>query len=97
MAKLTSLVTAATLLAIGGVSTVAARQHVDMIDDNLPGLMEQFAINTPLRIEHFLAQVAHESDSFAALEEYASVAPMKVVGIWEMSALATASALRVAA
>ncbi len=72
MAKLTSLVTAATLLAIGGVSTVAARQHVDMIDDNLPGLMEQFAINTPLRIEHFLAQVAHESDSFAALEEYAS-------------------------
>ena len=72
MAKLTSLVTAATLLAVGGVSTVAARQHVDMIDDNLPGLMERFEINTPLRISHFLAQVAHESDSFNALEEYAS-------------------------
>jgi putative chitinase len=72
MAKLTSLITAATLLAIGGVETKAARLHVDMIDDNLPGLMEQFAINTPLRISHFLAQCAHESDSFKALEEYAS-------------------------
>lgn len=72
MAKLTSLVTAATLLAIGGVNTTAARQHVDMIDDSLPGLMDQFAINTPLRISHFLAQCAHESDSFNALEEYAS-------------------------
>lgn len=72
MAKLTSLVTAATLLAIGGVSTAAAKQHVDMIDDNLPGLMERFEINTPLRIAHFLAQCAHESDSFNALEEYAS-------------------------
>ena len=72
MAKLTSLVTAATLLAIGGINTAAAKQHVDMIDDNLPGLMERFEINTPLRIAHFLAQCAHESDSFAALEEYAS-------------------------
>jgi putative chitinase len=72
MAKLTNLITTVTLLAIGGVNTAAARLHVDMIDDNLPGLMEQFSINTPLRISHFLAQVAHESDSFNALEEYAS-------------------------
>ena len=72
MAKLTSLVTAATLLAIGGVNTSAAKLHVDMIDDGLPGLMERFEINTPLRISHFLAQCAHESASFAALEEYAS-------------------------
>lgn len=72
MAKLTLLVTAATLIAIGGSNTAAARQHVDMLDDDLPSLMEQFAINTPLRIEHFIAQAAHESDSFNAIEEYAS-------------------------
>ncbi len=72
MVKLTALVTATTLLAIGGVNTAAARLHVDMIDDNLPGLMERFEINSPLRISHFLAQCAHESDSFNALEEYAS-------------------------
>ena len=29
-------------------------------------------IDTPLRIAHFLAQVAHESDGFRAMEEYAS-------------------------
>jgi putative chitinase len=34
--------------------------------------MVEFEINTPLREAHFLAQVAHESDRFNALEEYAS-------------------------
>lgn len=29
-------------------------------------------ISTPLRLAHFLAQVAHESDGFRAMEEYAS-------------------------
>jgi predicted chitinase len=33
---------------------------------------DRFGINTPLRICHFLAQVAHESDGFNAQEEYAS-------------------------
>lgn len=34
--------------------------------------MIEYSINTPLRQAHFLAQVAHESDRFNALEEYAS-------------------------
>lgn len=38
----------------------------------LPALMERFQINTALRIAHFLAQIAHESDSFCTTEEYAS-------------------------
>jgi putative chitinase len=34
--------------------------------------MAKYSINTPLRIAHFIAQMAHESDGFNALEEYAS-------------------------
>jgi putative chitinase len=34
--------------------------------------MVEFEINTRLRQAHFLAQIAHESDRFRALEEYAS-------------------------
>ncbi|WP_273792394.1 peptidoglycan-binding protein [Brucella anthropi] len=38
----------------------------------LPELLERFEVTTPLRIAHFLAQLAHESDGFCANEEYAS-------------------------
>lgn len=38
----------------------------------LPALLIQFAVTEPLRINHLLAQVAHESDGFCTTEEYAS-------------------------
>jgi putative chitinase len=38
----------------------------------LPPAMEKYEINTPLRVAHFLAQCAHESDHFRTLHEYAS-------------------------
>lgn len=34
--------------------------------------MEDYGVNTYLRVCHFIAQCAHESDSFRTLEEYAS-------------------------
>lgn len=38
----------------------------------LPSFLNRFEVNTPLRIAHFLAQVAHESDGFCTITEYAS-------------------------
>ncbi len=38
----------------------------------LPELLPQVEVTTPLRIEHFLAQTAHESDGFCTTVEYAS-------------------------
>lgn len=38
----------------------------------LSGFLALFEIITPLRIAHLLAQLAHESDGFCTLEEYAS-------------------------
>lgn len=38
----------------------------------LPGMIDEFELSTPLRQAHFLAQCAHESDGFNAVEEYAS-------------------------
>lgn len=40
--------------------------------DAMPSLIARFAIDTTVRQAHFIGQVAHESDSFATTEEYAS-------------------------
>nr|WP_298099734.1 peptidoglycan-binding protein [uncultured Shinella sp.] len=38
----------------------------------LPKMLPYIGVNTPLRISHYLAQTAHESDGFCTSEEYAS-------------------------
>lgn len=50
----------------------ARRSRVTALTPGLNQTMIEFEISTPLRQAHFLAQVAHESDRFNALEEYAS-------------------------
>jgi len=50
----------------------ARRSRVNALAPYLNQTMIEFDITTPLRQAHFLAQVAHESDRFNALEEYAS-------------------------
>lgn len=54
------------------IAPEASRDRVTTLVPCLNQCMAEFEITTPLRQAHFLAQVAHESDRFNALEEYAS-------------------------
>ncbi len=55
------------------VSKIAGQQAIiAAFGPLLPDFLSRFEVTTPLRIVHFLAQVAHESDGFCAVEEYAS-------------------------
>ena len=46
--------------------------NVKALGSAFPDLLPRFQINTPLRIAHFIAQIAHESDGFKTFQEYAS-------------------------
>jgi len=50
----------------------AAQRIIDGLGDEMPRMVEEFALNTPLRQAHFLAQCAHESASFTVTTEFAS-------------------------
>jgi putative chitinase len=50
----------------------ATQKNIDLFIDPLNAAMEEFEINTPLRIAAFLAQVAHESGSLTYTKELAS-------------------------
>lgn len=63
------LLTAKELLAI---APEASGDRMGKLAPELNRTMIEFDITTPLRQAHFLAQIAHESDRFNALEEYAS-------------------------
>lgn len=57
---------------IGSIAPEASPSRVATLTPFLNRTMVEYEINTPLRQAHFLAQIAHESDRFNALEEYAS-------------------------
>lgn len=45
---------------------------IDGLVEHLPVVLDEYDIVTELRVAHFLAQLAHESDHFRTMEEYAS-------------------------
>ena len=54
------------------IMPAALPAKIDRYYDPLVTAMTKYEINTPLRIAHFLAQIAHESASFLFAEEIAS-------------------------
>jgi putative chitinase len=41
----------------------------DKVISQIPGVMDKFKIDTPLRLSHFLSQCSHESGNFALVKE----------------------------
>jgi putative chitinase len=62
--------TAEQLIQIAGSN--APSDRLRQLASSLNDVLNHYQINTRLRICHFIAQVAHESDCFNAMEEYAS-------------------------
>ncbi|MEI6064953.1 MAG: glycoside hydrolase family 19 protein [Pseudanabaena sp. ELA748] len=70
-----AVVSTNTLITQTQLSAIAPYSKADRLEKLLPQLnttMQRYAITTPLRKAHFLAQVGHESDGFNTNEEYAS-------------------------
>jgi len=58
--------------------------HVpDSVIAQIPGVMEKFGINTPLRIAHFLAQCGHESGGFKLTQENLNYSAKGLMGIFK--------------
>jgi len=58
--------------------------HVpDSVIAQIPGVMEKFEINTPLRLAHFLAQCGHESGGFRLVKENLNYSAKGLMGIFK--------------
>jgi putative chitinase len=58
--------------------------HVpDSVIAQIPGVMEKFQINTPLRLAHFLAQCGHESGGFRLTKENLNYSAKGLLGIFK--------------
>jgi putative chitinase len=58
--------------------------HVpDTVIAQIPGVIEKFEINTPLRLAHFLAQCGHESGNFRLVKENLNYSAKGLMGIFK--------------
>jgi putative chitinase len=60
----------APVASVGGLKLDRLKGHIpDAVIAQIPDTASKFAINTPLRLAHFLAQCGHESGGFRATQE----------------------------
>lgn len=58
--------------------------HVpDKVIEQIPEVMQKFAVNTPLRLAHFLAQCGHESGGFKLTQENLNYSAKGLMGIFK--------------
>jgi putative chitinase len=55
----------------------------DNVITQIPNVMENFGINTPLRLAHFLAQCGHESGGFRLTQENLNYSAKGLLGIFK--------------
>jgi len=55
----------------------------DSVIGQIPEVMEKFAVNTPLRLAHFLAQCGHESGGFRLTQENLNYSAKGLMGIFK--------------
>ena len=55
----------------------------DKVIEQIPGVVEKFQINTPLRLAHFLAQCGHESGGFRLTKENLNYSAKGLMGIFK--------------
>jgi putative chitinase len=69
---------------IGGLKLDKLRGHIpDAVIAMIPDTAAKFAINTPLRLAHFLAQCGHESGGFRATQENLNYSAKGLNGIFK--------------
>lgn len=57
---------------VRGAKGAGQERIVEAVSGSLASTLARYEIDTALRIAHFVAQIAHESDGFCTCEEYAS-------------------------
>jgi len=60
----------------------ARRERLEFFVDGINETFEQFEIDTPQRMAMFLAQTAHESANFSAVEENLNYSAKGLLGTW---------------